>query len=267
MRSLEEHQAVMDLWKQGMNTCQIARTLDIPRPTAKDIIKRYQNRPVEAGYRVTPPDQLLKQIMDAIDTDENTIAAAYAYVLGIYLGDGCISKVRNVYSIRIALDARYPGIIQTCQNAIQQLLPNNSVGITRVMDGDRLSCVHVRCLYKHWPTVFPQHGEGKKHLRPIKLENWQQQVVETYPLEFFRGLFHSDGSRFANIVNGKDYPRYQFSNCSRDIIDLFIAACEKLGVHYTEKIFQKSGYVPRTDVFISKRKDVAYLDSVIGPKA
>jgi hypothetical protein len=100
----------------------------------------------------------------------------------------------------------------------------------------------------------------------ICLEPWQQRIVDAHPLEFFRGLYHSDGSRFRNVVNGKDYPRYQFSNVSDDIIGLFCNTCDLLGLHWTKKSRPQHGKF-LIDVFISKRKDVEYLDRVIGPKS
>jgi hypothetical protein len=119
------------------------------------------------------------------------------------------------------------------------------------------------------PDLFPQHDTGKKHDRKIVLEAWQQRIVDAYPLQFLKGLYHSDGSRFSNIVNGTDYTRYQFSNCSTDIIALFCATCDKLGIHWTSKF--RKGKTPNhhdaVDVFISKRKDVAFLDHHIGPKS
>lgn len=37
---------------------------------------------------------------------------AYAYLLGLYLGDGCLSPQRKgVYSLRIACDNKYPRLI------------------------------------------------------------------------------------------------------------------------------------------------------------
>jgi hypothetical protein len=43
--------------------------------------------------------------------DLSTLPAAYVYLLGMYLGDGCLSShPRDVYKLRISLDARYPGI-------------------------------------------------------------------------------------------------------------------------------------------------------------
>lgn len=72
--------------------------------------------------------------------------------------------------------------------------------------------------WKHWPCLLPQHGPGRKHERPIRLEDWQTEVVEAFPADFLRGLFHSDGCRVANwatrMVGGErkryDYPRWQF---------------------------------------------------------
>ena len=115
------------------------------------------------------------------------------------------------------------------------------------------------CHYKCWNQVFPQHREGKKHNRPIILEAWQQRIVDTLPLEFFRGLYHSDGSRSRNFINGKDYPRYQFSNESDDIRKLFTDTVEKLGLHWTT--------ANRRNVAISRREDVEWLDKYIGAKA
>ena len=40
---------------------------------------------------------------------------SYVHLLGLYLGDGCISShPRGVYRLRIALDMRYPRIVEEC---------------------------------------------------------------------------------------------------------------------------------------------------------
>src|SRR5262249_4157929 len=128
---------------------------------------------------------------------------------------------------------------------------------------NHLSCVDVSCFYKFWPELLPQHGAGSKHERELRLEDWQLSIVNTYPLEFFRGLYHSDGSRFSNIVKGKDYPRYCFTNYSTDIQRLFCDTCDRLGLHWTIK----GRYGKPADIFISKRRDVDFLDQYIGPKS
>ncbi|MFI9836970.1 helix-turn-helix domain-containing protein [Nonomuraea sp. NPDC051941] len=50
------------------------------------------------------------------------------------------------------------------------------------------------------PHLFPQHGPGKKHERPIVLEPWQREIVSAHPGRFVRGLIHSDGWRGTNRV-------------------------------------------------------------------
>ncbi|HEY7874990.1 MAG TPA: hypothetical protein VIG64_07690, partial [Actinomycetota bacterium] len=105
---------------------------------------------------------------------------------------------------------------------------------------------------------FPQHGAGRKHDRPIVLRWWQREIVAEHPERLLRGLIHSDGSRDSNFVNGKSYPRYQFSNESFDIKAIFIDACESLGVHWTTPYYKH--------VSISRRSDVARLDRFIGSK-
>jgi len=73
-----------------------------------------------------------------------------------------------------------------------------------------------------------------------------------------RGFIHSDGCRVRNVVNGTVYPRYQFSNKSSVIRDIFSRACEAYGVQWTR---------PREDhISVSRRQDVAKLDLVVGPK-
>lgn len=264
MREYEEYRKILTLWEQEIPKKRIAIMLDIPRATVRDCIERYgsvkgleDNR--DRATRSTPDE-----VLDSITDPQNVlIRQTYAYLLGLYLGDGNIVKVRKVYRIRITLDAKYPGIIQSCSEAIQILLPDNQVGIVNRYHQDRLSCVDVSCFHKFWSDIFPQHGAGRKHYREIKLEDWQQQIVDSYPLEFFRGLYHSDGSRFSNVVNGKDYPRYQFTNLSRDIIQMFCATCDQLKLHWTAKVRHDEV----NDIYISRREDVAFLDQHIGPKA
>jgi hypothetical protein len=43
----------------------------------------------------------------------------YAYLLGLYLGDGCLSEHRGgVFNLRISLDSRQPMIIEECARSV-----------------------------------------------------------------------------------------------------------------------------------------------------
>lgn len=260
MRAYEDYVKILTLWEQGVPKKRIGIMLGIPRPTVRDCIERYRNLAGLEEQKVRANPSTSEGILRGIKDPQNTeVQSAYAYVLGIYLGDGYIVRNKRVYFLRIFLDNDYPNIIQTCVRNIQTLLPENKVNILRSTRGDLSEVV---CTYKFWPDVFPQHGVGTKHSREIKLEDWQRKIVDKYPLEFFRGLYHSDGSRFSNIVKGKDYPRYQFTNVSDDIRGLFCYACDLLGLQWTTKARNGREY----DVYISKRPDVEYLDTLVGPK-
>ncbi|OSC47252.1 transcriptional regulator, partial [Streptomyces sp. 4F] len=52
--------------------------------------------------------------------------AAYVYLLGLYLGDGCLSPTRKgVYVLRIACADAWPGLIDACADAMGKALPNS----------------------------------------------------------------------------------------------------------------------------------------------
>ena len=175
----------------------------------------------------------------------------------MYLGDGTISAhPRDVYRLRITLDRSYPLIIEECRHRVAHLIPGRRVG---VYPRRHENAADVSCYSKHWPCLLPQHGRGRKHLRPIELEPWQEAIVAAHPDQLLRGFIHSDGTRHLNRVNGTDYPRYMFTNQSEQIRRLFCDACERLGVHWTQSYWKT--------ISIARQQSVAILDRFVGPKA
>lgn len=145
---------------------------------------------------------------------------AYAYLLGLYLGDGHITHGRRgSYALNVKCCDDWPGLIDAAHTAMAAVMPTSSV--CRVQ---RIGCTEVKSTSKHWPCLFPQHGPGRKHERTIELVPWQQAIARTHPGLFARGLFHSDGCRVTNRVRRKladgdhwyEYPRYFFSNESKE---------------------------------------------------
>lgn len=89
--------------------------------------------------------------------------------------------------------------------------------------------------------------------------DWQRQLVERWPEQLLRGLIHSDGCRFQNTGRGNwSCPRYAFTNHSADIRSIFGEACDLLGLHWTAAGDRK--------ICVSRKADVATLDTFIGPK-
>ncbi|WP_046498488.1 helix-turn-helix domain-containing protein [Streptomyces odonnellii] len=188
--------------------------------------------------------------------------ASYAYLLGLYLGDGCISaQPRTGYQLRIACADAWPGLIVRCQAAITAVRAEDRVYVLQ-----RQGCVMVTSYGQHWPCLFPQHGPGKKHNRSIVLEPWQQRIVRIHPWELLRGLIHSDGCRVTNwtsqVVAGEkkryEYPRYFFSNLSADILRLYTDTLNAVGVAWRQ--------ANEKNISVAKRASVALMDAHIGGK-
>jgi hypothetical protein len=120
--------------------------------------------------------------------------SSYAYLLGLYLGDGhIVHGPRDVYVLAIACSDDWPGLMAAARQAMAAVMPASSVcGVKQT------GCTMIKSYSKHWACLFPQHGPGRKHQRKIELAQWQEIIVRKYPGEFARGLFHSDGWRGVN---------------------------------------------------------------------
>ena len=105
----------------------------------------------------------------------------------------------------------------------------------------------------------PPARPGQKHHRRIALEPWQQALVYEDTEEFVLGLIHSDGCRVVANDRGVRSVRYHFSNRSEDIIGLFTAALDNLGIPWT----RSTKYI----VSIYRKAATARIDEFIGPKA
>jgi hypothetical protein len=250
MRTREEVAAVLELVAAGWNNCQIARETGIPRRTIRD----WRHGRAPDFDRVRTFLGANARSCGVCSGDPLSLPQpAYTYLLGLYLGDGSIAAhARGVFRLRIYCADAYPNLIQRCEAAMAEVLPNK---VNRV---PRVGCTEVASYSKHWPCLFPQHGPGKKHERTIELTAWQQELVDLDPRPLVRGLLHSDGCRVLNWVNGTPYPRYHFSNVSADIRGIFGRACEQLGIEWRPN--------NRWSLSVAKRDSVAFLDGFVGPK-
>jgi hypothetical protein len=189
----------------------------------------------------------------------------YCYLLGSYLGDGHVThRPPNGWTLRIACDRAYPGIIEEVMCSMAVTFPSRTP--TRFPASSGASDV-VSISHPGVGRAFPKHGPGRKHLRPIVLEPWQLEITQACPAALVRGLIHSDGCRVTNRFRTRlpsrrmasyAYIRYFFSNLSPDIRQIFIDHCVLLGVRVTQSNHR--------NLTVSHRDSVAILDSFIGPK-
>lgn len=235
------------LLESGINLSEVSRDLGVSRAALRE------------WHHAKPRRMAPHGCPRCSDAPLNT--SAYSALLGYYLGDGHISRVRAYYTLRISCDSTLPGIVDDVEATIHAVRPSGKV-FRIPAPGTKV----VQSNWKHWPCLFPQHGPGHKHMRAIVLHDWQCEIVSEHPAEFLRGLFHSDGSRVKNwatrVVAGRmkryDYPRWQFTNHSADIRQL---CC--WGLDLVDVPWRASSTV---HISVSTRAGVARLDELIGLK-
>ncbi len=244
MYDLVRRQAVLADIGQGSSLAQVARSSGVSRSTIRawvvdrDRPQRRDPRCFVCGRTEAPPP------------------GAYLYLLGQYLGDGCLTLYHRSPKLRIACADSYPRITAEVVEALR------AVSGRSVQRYQARGCSEVSAYWKHWPCLLPQHGRGRKHRRRIVLTDWQQRLADAHPWPLLRGLIHSDGCRSVNTVTRGTrtyrYPRYFFSNESSDIIGIATGSLDALGVRWR---------MCRPNlVAVSRRRDVAMLDAHIGPK-
>jgi hypothetical protein len=240
---IDQIERALALIAEGLSDYEVARRTAIPRSTILNWRRGH----------------LPSQLPSGASRTEQLEAASYAYLLGQYLGDGCLFRNgKQGYGLRISSDAAYVEIIDECCRAIEQIRGRRPY--VYHYRGKRLATI--TSYWMTWPILFPQHGPGRKHHRTIALAPWQVELVEAEPGRFLRGLIHSDGWRGLNRVHvkGRDYayPRYQFSSRSDDIRQLFVYGCELLGIAWRPW--------GRYHISVARRESVALLDEHVGQK-
>lgn len=253
MRAIEEVRRVQGLIANGLNDCEISRRTGIPRGTVRDwrhgVLPRFARSDAAEGCPKC----------NHVAHEFESSGSEYVYLLGLYLGDGSISKYPRTHRLTISLDRGYAGIVAECAGAMQRVMPTSKAAVLHRRDEET---DEVYSYSTAWPCLFPQHGPGKKHLREIRLSEWQWRLVNSDPRPLLRGLIHSDGSRHLNTIRHPKktyrYPRYEFTNKSEDIKRIFCVACDLLGVEWR--------VMNAKTISIARRESVAKMDAFIGPK-
>jgi hypothetical protein len=168
-RPVSDVLAVLQLKAAGRTDREVSRPTGVPVNT----IRSWRNHGVPGNARREPTaDRGCEQCGEAPHDFLALPKATYAYLLGVYLGDGWLSRNGTSWTLSFALDSCYPGIIQECSTAMEYICgrrPN-----TRPYPGGE-RCVRVSSTWRPWPCLIPQHGPGPKHQRKIELAPWQEE--------------------------------------------------------------------------------------------
>ena len=188
--------------------------------------------------------------------------SAYAYLLGLYLGDGHIARGRrDVYALSIACSDDWPGLIRAARRALSAVMPASRVCYVQQPVTPRSKVIR-----STGPACFRSMGQGASTIEKSSWSNGNSPSRRKYPGELARGLFHSDGWRGVNRVRRRladgdrwyEYQRYLFGNESRDILRLCGETLDQLGVAWR--------FSRRNAISVARREAVARLDEVVGPK-
>lgn len=240
MRTKEEFNIVVDLKKKGYNKSQISKITKIPRSTISDWLNNDVLFEKKEKYNIN----------EHLKSKESR--ELYSYVLGLYLGDGHINKMKRTWRLRIFMDSKYDNLNSFVHEKLSIFFNENKVNIIKSKKSNLvIFTVHSNELCK----LFPQHGEGLKHKRKINLFNWQEKI--TVPEFLLKGLFHSDGCYCYHKGEKVKHYIYSFKNESKDIHEIFQKCCGKLKIDFT---FNKN----TTGIY--KKYEVEKLYKLIGSK-
>jgi hypothetical protein len=207
VRSRAEVAFVLELVGTEWNDSQIARETGIPRRTVRD----WRSGRVPDFDRVRRLSTLSSRNCAVCRGNPLSLPQGpYTYLLGLYLGDGCIAAhARGVFRLRIVCADAYPELIQRCEDAMAEVLPNK---VSRV---PKVGCTEVAAYSKHWPCLFPQHGPGRKHERTIQLTAWQQELVDLDLALCSGGCCIPTGAGCSTGSTGRRIPGTTSATCRR----------------------------------------------------
>lgn len=269
MLSIDELAQIKSLKDMGFAKCKVSNQLNISYST----VNYWWNRELDIFTEPDKCPEYIRLISEPLTTIDTQYQSTYSYVLGIYLGDGYINlhnKKYQVFKFRIFQDSKYPNLINEHISSLGLLFKDCIPNV--YLPHKNSNCRAITVYSKIIPILFPQWQGGRKDERLINLEHWQLSIIDKFPHHFIKGLIQSDGCRYIHRNNKYEYPKYNFTNSSTDIVTLFMRACNLIDVHptvHTRPSRNFEGDISdkfKITVTVNKREDVAILDSFIGPK-
>jgi hypothetical protein len=141
----------MRLIAAGINDCEISRRMGIPRATIRDW-RRPTYVPREPAIPRTTCPRCWRSAKPLSFTSED-----YCELLGLYLGDGCISHGSRTDRLRITLDSKYPTILDDTRTLLERCFPANAVDVVPSTKG---KCEVVSVYNSHLVCLFLSTGLG-----------------------------------------------------------------------------------------------------------
>jgi DNA-binding transcriptional regulator WhiA len=172
--------------------------------------------------------------------------ALTAYIIGVSLGDGNLSKPNGrATRLRITCDNKYPQIKEEIIDSLQTLFPDNRVSI--VASGKYTYC-NISVYSNRLDEIIPwKVGEGSKFEQQAMVPDWIKEDKE-FAKHCLRGLLQTDGS----IYKDRGYLMVNFTNNTLPLVNDAKYMMEELGFYpKLYKAKQKSTH-PKYTVRLAK---------------
>lgn len=244
---------VMKLLETGMKISDIAKLTGINRSS----ISNWKCRKGRGTY-LTPTEGLtpVEYLHLLRDGWSDVDAEDYSYILGLYLGDGCIYSMPRTKIITFTLDKKYPKLNEYTVEVLGRFFNKKPLICDRSKQ-NRGNAIDIKICSSKLDLIFPQHGRGVKHRRSITLSDWQINLINHGSL--VKGLIMSDGCYYFDSHNKKHM--YSFSNKSEDIVRILSRSLTELNIAF-DISKSKNSYTLR----VCRTSDVSKLFDLIGNK-
>ena len=174
----------------------------------------------------------------------------YSYLLGVYLGDGCISRAPRTFRLEIYMNAKDTRVIRQTADAMRELLPRNRVGFRC-----RPSVVVVKLVFESVATTVSTAWAG-----PQALAADRPRVVAARDRGAASGRFRAGLPRLRRVSPPANR---SWSQLSRVLVpqplrghrDAVATACDLAGLRWRRS--------NRETITIARRHDVARLDELM----
>lgn len=143
-----------------------------------------------------------------------------AYIIGVALGDGNLSKNGGTTRLRVTCDNKYPKIITEITKHLKNIFPQNSVSYY-----NRRNCTDITINSNKLEDLLGwTKSGGSKEKQKVTVPDWIAND-KIYTKECLRGLFQTDGS----IYMDRKYLYTNFTSVIPTLINKVKIIIENLG--------------------------------------
>ncbi len=182
-----------------------------------------------------------------------------AYIIGLAIGDGNLSKVNHTTRLRISCDDKYPTLQKRITESLKLLLPNNKIGTVK----NPKNCTDIYVYSNYLEKLLGWKAtEGSKFIQNVSGPKWIHKSIK-YKINYLKGIIETDGSIYCD----RGYPMVMITTIIKDLAvelkDIVDSLGFKCHMYEIDGRKNKYNYKRQIEYHIRLSKDVQkFLDLV-----